>query len=106
MMYMPDALRAAVKIMEADPWRLIHRNAFNVASMSFDPEILAAKIREHIPTFTMRYQVDPVRQAIADSWPDSMNDRAAREEWGWRPKFNLESMTIDMIAHLRGKLGV
>ena len=76
MMYMPDALRAAVKIMEADPWKLIHRNAFNVASMSFDPEILAAKIREHIPTFTMRYQVDPVRQAIADSWPDSMNDRA------------------------------
>ena len=106
MMYMPDALRAAVKIMEADPWKLVHRNSFNIASMSFDPEILAAKIREHIPTFTMRYQVDPVRQAIADSWPDSMNDRAAREEWGWRPKFNLESMTIDMIAHLRGKLGV
>ena len=101
MMYMPDALRAAVKIMEADPSRLIHRNAFNVASMSFDPEILAAKIREHIPDFKMRYYIDPVRQAIADSWPDSMNDRAAREEWGWRPKFNLEAMTIDMIAHLR-----
>ena len=106
MMYMPDALRAAVKIMEADPSRLIHRNAFNVASMSFDPEILAAKIREHIPDFKMRYYIDPVRQAIADSWPDSMNDRAAREEWGWRPKFNLESMTTDMIAHLRKNLGL
>ena len=106
MMYMPDALRAAVKIMEADPSRLIHRNAFNVASMSFDPEILAAKIKEHIPDFKMRYYIDPVRQAIADSWPDSMNDRAAREEWGWRPKFNLEAMTIDMIAHLRKNLGL
>lgn len=104
MMYMPDALKAAVDIMEADPSGLKHRNAFNVASMSFDPEMLAAKIREHIPGFSMRYEVDPVRQGIADSWPDKMDDSCARAEWGWTPSYDLESMTVDMIAELRKKL--
>ena len=104
MMYMPDALKAAVDIMNADPSRLKHRNSFNIASMSFDPEILAAKIKEYIPEFRMHYEVDPVRQAIADSWPDKMDDSCAREEWDWAPSFDLDSMTVDMITALRKKL--
>lgn len=104
MMYMPDALKAAVDLMNADPSRLIHRNAFNIASMSFDPEILRKKIQEHIPGFRMRYEVDPVRQAIANSWPDNMDDSCARAEWDWKPSFDLESMTVDMIDCLRKKL--
>ena len=105
MMYMPDALKAAVDIMNADPTRLVHRNSFNIASMSFDPEILSAKIREHIPGFRMRYEINPVCQGIADSWPDRMDDSCAREEWGWKPNYDLESMTVDMINELRKKLG-
>lgn len=104
MMYMPDALKAAVDIMNADPTKLKHRNSFNIASMSFDPEIIYHKIQEHIPEFKMRYEVDPVRQAIADSWPDKMDDSCAREEWGWTPAYDLESMTVDMIEALRKKL--
>ena len=104
MMYMPDALKAAVDIMNADPSKLKHRNSFNIASMSFDPEILRKKIEEHIPGFRMRYEVDPVRQAIADSWPDKMDDSCAREEWGWSPAYDLETMTVDMIDALRKKL--
>jgi len=104
MMFMPDALRAAVDLMEADPDKLVHRNGFNVASMSFDPEMVAAAIRELIPGFRMRYEVDPVRQAIADSWPDSMDDSCAREEWGWKPEYDLKSMTACMIENLRKKL--
>ncbi len=106
MMYMPDALRAAVDIMEADPARLKHRNSFNIASMSFDPEIIYAKIREYIPQFRMKYSVDPVRQAIADSWPDSMDDSCAREEWGWKPSYDLTTMSEDMIIQLRKKFGL
>ena len=106
MMYMPDALKAAVDIMEADPSRLVHRNAFNVASMSFDPEIIAAKIREYYPDFKMRYEVDPVRQAIAESWPDKMDDSCARAEWDWQPSYDLDAMTIDMIASLKKKFGI
>ena len=104
MMYMPDALRAAIEIMEADPARLIHRNSFNIASMSFDPEILAAAIRKEIPDFRMRYEVDPVREAIAQSWPDRMDDSCARAEWGWAPRYDLETMTKDMIVNLKKKL--
>lgn len=104
MMYMPDALRAAIEIMEADPARLQHRNSFNIASMSFDPEILAAAIRREIPGFRMRYEVDPVRQAIADSWPDKMDDSCARQEWDWSPHYDLETMTRDMIVNLKKKL--
>ena len=106
MMYMPDALRAAVDIMEADPARLKHRNSFNIASMSFDPEIIYAKIREYIPQFRIKYSVDPVRQAIADSWPDSMDDSCAREEWGWKPSYDLTTMSEDMIIQLRKKFGL
>jgi len=104
MMYMPDAIKAGIDLMEADPAKLIHRNAFNVTAMSFDPEIIATEIRKHIPEFTMDYDVDPVKKAIAETWPNSMDDTAAREEWGWKPKYNLESMTKDMIEVLSKKL--
>jgi len=101
MMYMPDAVRAMIEVMEAEPRRLLHRNAFNVTAMSFDPARLADAIRVHVPGFQVDYAVDPVRQAIADSWPESMDDSAAREEWGWRPRYDLESMVPDMLARLR-----
>lgn len=104
MMYMPDAIKAAVRLMEADPRYLVHRNSFNIASMSFDPEEVFDAIRKHYPNFTMRYEVDPVRQAIADSWPNKMDDVCARKEWGWSPSYNLETMTKDMIKHLKAKL--
>ena len=104
MMYMPDALKAAVDLMQADPSRLKHRNSFNIASMSFEPEQLFAKIREYVPGLRVRYEVDPVRQAIATSWPDSMDDSCAREEWGWKPSYTLDQMTQDMLLHLREKL--
>ena len=104
MMYMPDALDAAVAIMQADPSKLVHRNSFNIASMSFDPEGVASAIRKYIPDLKMRYEVDPVRQHIADSWPDSMDDSCARAEWGWAPKYGLDEMTRDMIENLKKKL--
>lgn len=104
MMYMPDALEAAVQIMEADPAKLKHRNCFNVTAMSFDPEIIAAAIRKHKPDFVLDYNVDPVKQAIANSWPNSMDDSAAREEWGWNPKYDLDKMTADMLEKVAAKL--
>lgn len=103
MMYMPDAIDAAINLMEADPAKLKHRNAFNVSSMSFDPEIIAAEIKKHIPGFTMDYQVEPIKQAIANSWPNNMDDSCARSEWGWSPKWNLEKMTVDMLKAIREK---
>ena len=105
MMYMPDALKAAVDIMNADPVRLIHRNAFNVASMSFTPEIIAAEIRKHIPEFTMDYDIDPVKDQISRSWPNYLDDSCAREEWGWKPKWDLELTVADMLDAIRYKLG-
>ncbi|MBM6758217.1 NAD-dependent epimerase/dehydratase family protein [Bacteroides mediterraneensis] len=101
MMYMPDALRAAIEIMEADPARLVHRNSFNIASMSFEPETIYQNIRKYVPGFEMEYQVDPLRQAIADSWPNSLDDTCAREEWDWKPEYDLEAMTKDMLAKLK-----
>ena len=106
MMYMPDALRACIEIMEADPSRLVHRNSFNIAAMSFDPEIIYKKIQEHVPGFKMEYEFDPLRQAIADSWPNSIDDSCARNEWDWKPEFDLEAMTVDMLKNLREKLGI
>ncbi|MDX9904316.1 MAG: NAD-dependent epimerase/dehydratase family protein [Bacteroidales bacterium] len=103
MMYMPDAIDAAINLMDADPSKLKHRNAFNISAMSFDPEIIAAEIRKHIPDFVMDYDVDPMKQKIADSWPNYMNDTAAREEWGWDPRYNLESMTADMLKVITEK---
>ncbi|MBX6363016.1 MAG: NAD-dependent epimerase/dehydratase family protein [Gemmatimonadetes bacterium] len=100
MMYMPDAIRAAMELMEADGSRLRHRNAFNVTAMQLTPERLAAEIRRHIPGLRMKYEIDPVRQAIADSWPRRIDDSAAREEWGWAPRYDLAAMTADMLANL------
>jgi nucleoside-diphosphate-sugar epimerase len=104
MMYMPDALNAIVKLMEADSTKLIHRNAFNITAMSFEPSQIASEIKKHIPNFEMNYAVDPIRQAIADSWPDSIDDSSAKEEWGFEAKYELASMTVDMLAKLREKL--
>lgn len=104
MMYMPDALNAASKLMEADPTRLIHRNAFNIASMSFAPETIFEAIKKEIPSFEIEYKPDPLKQSIADSWPDSMDDSCARAEWDWKPEYDLESMTKDMIVKLRARL--
>ena len=103
MMYMPDAIKAAVDVMEADPARLDHRNAFNVTAMNFTPEELAESIRKHIPAFEIDYDIDPVRQQIADSWPNSLNDGAAREEWDWQPAYDLESMVEDMLSNIARK---
>ncbi|MFF2753348.1 L-threonine 3-dehydrogenase [Psychrobacillus sp. NPDC058041] len=103
MMYMPDALQAIVDLMEADPSKLIHRNAFNVTAMSFEPEQIAASIKKVIPTFTMDYDVDPVRQTIANSWPDSIDATAAKEEWGFTYKYDLDTMTKDMLEKLAAK---
>jgi len=104
MMYMPDAINSAINLMEADPAKLRHRNAFNVTAMSFDPKGIADEIKKIIPDFTIDYNVDPIRQAIAESWPNNMDDSAARKEWGWNPEYNLESMTKDMIEKLTVKL--
>ena len=104
MMYMPDALRAMIELMDAEPKRLEHRNAFNITAMSFTPEELAAEIRRHMPEFVIDYDVDPVRQGIADSWPRSLDDSAARHEWGWKPEYDLAAMTTDMLEKLRDRL--
>ena len=104
MMYMPDALKAAITIMEADPTRLVHHNAFNVTAMSFAPETIYAEIKKHRPNFEMVYDVDPLKQSIADSWPDKMDDTCARREWGWMPDYDLKRMTIDMLKNLEIKL--
>lgn len=104
MMYMPDALRAAIEIMEAPERKLRHRNSFNIASMSFDPEVIYKKIKQYVPDFEMVYEIDPLRQAIADSWPNKLDDTCARMEWGWKPKYDLDAMTRDMLDKLRLKL--
>lgn len=104
MMYMPDAIRAMIELMAADTDGLDYRNAYNVTAMSFTPQELAQEIARHLPGFEIDYHVDPVRQAIADSWPRSLDDSAARLEWGWRPRFDLEAMCADMIARLTERL--
>jgi len=100
MMYMPDAIDAAITLMTADSTQLKHRNAFNVTAMSFTPQQLAAEIQKHMPEFTIAYSVDPLRQAIADSWPRHMNDSAAKAEWGWRAQFDLQAMVKDMLEKI------
>ena len=104
MMYMPDAIRAAIEVMVVDPARLKHRNAFNVTAMQLTPAKLADAIRAHVPGFVIEYAVDPVRQNIADSWPRRIDDSAARTEWGWKHEYDMEAMAADMIAQLRMKL--
>jgi nucleoside-diphosphate-sugar epimerase len=102
MMYMPDAIRGTVLLAEADFSRLRHHSDFNIAAMSFSAGELAQAIRQHFPLFKVSYEPD-YHQAIADSWPRSIDDSAAREEWGWKPEWDLASMTRDMIEHLRNK---
>jgi len=104
MMYMPDAIRAVLELMAADPARLMHRNAFNITAMNFSPAQLADAIRQHIPDFRIEYEIDSARQAIADSWPRAVDDSAARQEWGWTPRYDLAAMTKDMLATLSTRL--
>jgi len=101
MMYMPDALNAVIQLMEADGSKLKHRNSFNVSAMSFDPEQMATEIRKTIPEFVLDYQVDPVRQAIAESWPNHIDSSCAIEEWGFKTEYNLEKMTREMLGKLK-----
>ncbi|HAG22718.1 MAG TPA: UDP-glucose 4-epimerase, partial [Synergistaceae bacterium] len=101
MMYMPDALEAVVQLMEADPARLVNRNAYNVSAMSFAPEDIADSIKKFIPSFEIDYDVDPDRQAIAESWPNSLDCSAAVEEWDFSPKYDLDGMTKDMLDKLK-----
>ncbi|MBR1625691.1 MAG: NAD-dependent epimerase/dehydratase family protein [Bacteroidales bacterium] len=103
MMYMPDALNAAINIMEADPSKLIHRNSFNVTAMHFDPEEIYNEVKKYYPDFKMTYEIDPVKQSIADSWPNWMDDSCARNEWGFKPAYDLQSMSKDMIEKLKIK---
>jgi nucleoside-diphosphate-sugar epimerase len=103
MMYMPDAIKAAIDVMEAESTQLVHRNGYNITAMSFAPEEIAAAITRRIPDFVMRYAIDPVRQAIAESWPRHMDDRAARQEWGWQADYDLEAMVDDMLEELAKK---
>ncbi|MCP4603607.1 MAG: NAD-dependent epimerase/dehydratase family protein [Proteobacteria bacterium] len=108
MMYMPDCIKATMDIMEAPFDTLKHHSDFNVGAMSFAAGELASEIKKHIPEFECAYEPD-FRQAIADSWPNSLDDSAAREEWGWSPKYDLASMTEDMLEklgkrHKEGKL--
>mgnify|MGYP004588018231 FL=1 len=106
MIYMPDALKGAIDVMEADPSRLVHRNAFNIASLSFGPETVYQAIKKYKPDFEMVYDVDPLKQSIAESWPDRLDDTCAREEWDWCPHYDLDAMTRDMLEKLAIKLGV
>ncbi len=101
MMYMPDAIKATIDLMDADPSTLKHRNAFNVSAMAFTPAEIAASIKKFMPDFTINYEIDPERQSIADSWPNSIDDTAAREEWGWKNDFDLDAMTKDMLENLK-----
>jgi nucleoside-diphosphate-sugar epimerase len=100
MMYMPDCIRAAIDLMEADHHRLKHQADYNLAAMSFSASELAAEIAKHVPQFTVTYSPDPTKQAIADSWPRTIDDSAARQEWGWQPTHGLETMTADMLDKL------
>lgn len=104
MMYMPDALNAIINLMEADSAKLKHRNAFNITAMSFAPEEIAAEIKKHITDFEMSYDVDSARQAIADSWPNSIDPTAAIVEWGFKAEYDLGKMTVDMLDKLKTKL--
>ena len=104
MMYMPDAIGAMMDLMAADSGSLRYRNAYNVTAMSVTPAEIAAAIARQVPGFAVDYEVDPVRQAIADSWPRSLDDSAAHADWGFAPRYDLEAMTTDMLARLRSKL--
>jgi nucleoside-diphosphate-sugar epimerase len=104
MMYMPDCLKCTVDLMEADASKLVHRS-YNITAMSFTPKDIANEIKKHIPEFEIDYEPD-FRQQIAETWPRSIDDSVAREEWGWKPEYDLASMTKDMLEKLSKKLGI
>ena len=101
MMYMPDAIKAAIQLMEAPADQLRYRNAYNITAMSLNVEMLADEIKKHIPDFSYKVEIDPLRQSIADSWPNSLDDSAAREDWNWKPDYNLEMIVKDMLDKLK-----
>ena len=105
-MYIHDAVKAAIGVMEADPTRLKHRNAFNVTAMSLAPEDVVEEIRKHLPDFVSEYKPDPIKQRIAGSGTRSLDDSAAREEWGWQPDYDLSALTSDMLVRIREKLNL
>ncbi|MCD6064397.1 MAG: NAD-dependent epimerase [Flavipsychrobacter sp.] len=102
MMYMDDAIRGTIELMEAPVEMMKSRMAYNLSAMSFSPKEIAASIQKHIPDFTIDYAPD-FRQAIADGWPQSIDDTAAREDWGWKHEYDLDKMTADMLKHLKEK---
>lgn len=106
MMYMDDAIEAIVKLMNADPKRLVHRNSFNITAMAFTPEEIAASIKKEMPEFELTFDIDPVRQGIANSWPNSIDPTCAKDEWDFAPKFDLDTMTREMLARLSEKLNI
>ena len=103
MLYMPDALNACTQLMDADPSMLVHRNSFNVTSMSFSPKKLFAAISKKVPGAEFSYDIDPVKAEISASWPDNMDDSCAREEWGWNPQWGMEEMIDDMLSAIKNK---
>ena len=103
MMYMPDAIRATIELMEAPKDKITIRTSYNVAAISFSPAEIAAEIKKHIPEFQINYKPD-YRQAIANSWPQSIDDSVARKDWGWKPEYDLTAMTRDMLENLGMKL--
>lgn len=104
MLYMPDAIRATLELMEAAANKVAVRTSYNLAGMSFTPAEVTASIQRSVPDFKVSYQPD-FRQAIADSWPETIDDTAARHDWGWKPEFDLDAMTVDMLHHLGQKYG-
>lgn len=104
MLYMPDALNACTQLMDADPSKLVHRNSFNVTAMSFSPKELFSSIEKRVNGAKFKYEIDPVKDQISSSWPDSLDDSCAREEWGWKPVWDMESMVDDMLNAISAKL--
>ncbi len=104
MLYIDDAINSMIDIMKADGSKLRHRNAYNITAMSIEPEMVAESIRKVMPDFKLDYDVDPARQKIADSWPNSLDDSAAREDWGWNPKYDLDKMTVEMLKEIEKKV--
>ncbi|MDR1781883.1 MAG: NAD-dependent epimerase/dehydratase family protein [Bacilli bacterium] len=105
MMYMPDAIKCIIDLIEADANKLIHRNAYNVSAMSIEPEMIATSIKKHLPNFVLDYEVDPIRQNIANSWPNSLDTSIAKKEWNFSYQYDLDKMTSDMLKVLQNKKG-
>jgi len=101
MMYMDDAIRGTIQLMDAESSKISIRSSYNFGGVSFTPDVLAAEIRKHIPDFTLTYKDNDPRQAIANSWPRSIDDSFAQKDWGWKPEFDLSKMTVDMLKNLQ-----